>query len=266
MTAPLPLDGIENFWADQAAQHGQDAAASWSDVRVMDLEFQELLGHIHDGDRVLDVGCANGFTTLRLAAERQVDIRALDYIPGMIDSARTALERAKTLLRGTVEFDVGNLLELNEPNDAYDRVLVIRVLINLATWENQQVGLQHLARTVRPGGTLLLSEATTQGWNSLNAFRSEWGLPAISMPAFNLYLDQDAVVDSLAPELELVEVRNFASTYYVGTRVLKPLAAMAARSGIDVPDPGMHWNRFFASLPACGDYGTQKLMIFRKRA
>ena len=27
---------------------------------------------------------------------------------------------------------------------------------------------------------------------------------------------------------------------------------------------GMEWNRWFAQLPAAGDYGTQKLMIFRK--
>ena len=37
--------------------------------------------------------------------------------------------------------------------------------------------------------------------------------------------DDPAAVVAAAPGLELVEISNFASTYYVGTRVLKPLLA-----------------------------------------
>ena len=58
---------------------------------------------------------------------------------------------------------------------------------------------------------------------------------------------------------------DFASTYYVGTRVLKPLLAQATGAPVDVADPASEWNRWFASLPAVGDYGTQKLFVFRKR-
>lgn len=28
--------------------------------------------------------------------------------------------------------------------------------------------------------------------------------------------------------------------------------------------PNMEWNRWFAQLPSWGDYGTQKLFVFRK--
>jgi hypothetical protein len=62
-----------------------------------------------------------------------------------------------------------------------------------------------------------------------------------------------------------MDIVNFASTYYVGTRVLKPLLNQALGSVVDVANPNMEWNRWFSQLPASGDYGTQKLFVFRKR-
>jgi hypothetical protein len=54
------------------------------------------------------------------------------------------------------------------------------------------------------------------------------------MPPFNAYLDQEQVVAELAGTMKLVEISNFASTYYVGTRVLKPLLAKATNSPLNV--------------------------------
>ena len=67
------------------------------------------------------------------------------------------------------------------------------------------------------------------------------------------------------PVMDLVAIRNFASTYFVGTRVLKPLLAKALGDSSAVADPDMEFNRWFAQLPAQGDYGTQKLFVFRKK-
>jgi len=73
------------------------------------------------------------------------------------------------------------------------------------------------------------------------------------------------VVEQTASMLELVSIVNFASSYYVGTRVLKPLLIQALGAQVAAADPNMHWNRWFSSLPAAGDYGTQKLLVLRKR-
>ena len=151
------------------------------------------------------------------------------------------------------------------PSGSFDLVVVVRVLSNLSTWENQRRRLDEALRMLRPGGTFLVSEATLQGWKRLNAFRREWGLPDIAMPAFNQYLDQDQVIAAASASADLVSVVDFASTYYVATRVLKPLLIEALGRPIDVADPGMEWNRWFASLPPAGDYGVQRLFIFRKR-
>ena len=264
MTEKFSIEQIREFWTQQATTHGLSPAASWSDRPVMEMEIRNLLRYLSDGDRVLDVGCANGWSTIQFASQKRIRILGLDYIPDMIESARKGLEANRAHLTGEVEFDVGNILELQEPDAGYDKVIVIRVLINLGNWENQLRGIRECARVLRPGGLFMMSEATVQGWERLNAFRREWKLPPIPMPPFNQYLDQQRVIDEAGPDLELVEVVDFASTYYVASRVLKPLLAGLAGGAIDVADPEMEWNRFWSMAPAIGDYGTQKLLVFRK--
>jgi SAM-dependent methyltransferase len=256
---------IKTFWTDQAVRHGQSPAASWSDHPVMELEIAELVKHLADGDRVLDIGCANGFTTCRLAIERRIEAVGVDYIPEMIDQANARLAGDPAELRDRVRFGVGDILALDQPEAAFDKVVVIRVLINLGERERQRRGLLAALARVRPGGLLLLSEATVQGWERLNAFRREWRLPDIPMPAFNNYLDEADVIGTAAPYADLVQIAHFASTYYVFSRVLKPLLSEALGHRVDVADASAEWNRFASQLPACGDYGVQRLFIFRKR-
>jgi ubiquinone/menaquinone biosynthesis C-methylase UbiE len=256
---------IYKYWDQQALEHGQSPAASWSDQMVIEMEIREILKWLSDDNLVLDIGCANGYSTVQIASQKRLHIRGLDYIPEMINQANSRLSNSAEKIIGTVDFAVGDITALAEPTETYDSVVVIRVIINLGSWENQLKGLQEATRVLKRGGMLLLSEATLQGWSRLNTFRREWGLDDIPIPPFNSYLDQDKVVQALAPDLRLVEMINFASTYYVGTRVLKPLLAQALSTSIDSADPNMEWNRWFSMLPAAGDYGTQKLFVFQKQ-
>ena len=73
------------------------------------------------------------------------------------------------------------------------------------------------------------------------------------------YRDQDYF-----PSLAMQAVRDFASTYYVGSRVLKPLLARLADRPEQIANPLCELNRWLSLLPAAGDYGTQKLFVFRK--
>jgi ubiquinone/menaquinone biosynthesis C-methylase UbiE len=259
------LEQIRQFWSEQALKHHQSPDASWSDRQVIDLEVKELLKYIQDGDRVLDIGCANGFSTLQLAAVRRIDVLGLDYVPEMIDQARARLDAERASLAGRVAFEVGDITALSQPPGECDTVVVTRVLINLGSWEHQVTGLNEALRMLKPGGTLLLSEATLQGWTRLNALRREWGLPDIPMPPFNFYLDQDRAIEAMRPQADLIEVVHFASSYYVATRLIKPLLIEAVGRPIEVADPNMEWNRFAAQLPAYGDYGVQRLIVLRKR-
>jgi ubiquinone/menaquinone biosynthesis C-methylase UbiE len=265
MIQKLTLEQIREFWEKQASEHGESRAASWSDSYVMEMEIREILNYLQDGDRVLDAGCANGYSTVQFASQKAVHITGVDYVEQMIHHAKERVKRVQEVLAGSIEFRVADITKLEDHPNTYDKVIVIRVIINLGEWETQLNGINECVRVLKPGGLLLLSEATLQGWNQMNRFRREWNLPDIPMPVFNHYLDQERVIAELASQAQLVQLSNFSSTYFVGTRVLKPLLIQALGLPIDVANPQMEWNRFFSHLPAWGDYGTQKLFIFRKK-
>lgn len=266
MTERYSDEQIRRHWEVQAATHGLSPSASWSDHRVIEMEIAELIRRLPDAGRVLDVGCANGYTSARCALAKPVRLLGVDYVPDMIRAARERTAGLPADVRERLEFAVGDVMSLSQDANSFDAVVCVRVIINLGSADRQRRGLRECARVLKPGGRLLLSEATVQGWTRLNALRREWGLPDIPMPPFNAYLDEAEVVEALGPALELEEISNFASSYYVGTRVLKPLLAKAAGAGVDVADPNSEWNRWCSFLPASGDYGTQKLFVFRKRS
>ncbi len=264
MAEKFTLEQIRHFWTEHALKHGQSPAASWSDQMAIEMEIREILRRLEDGDQVLDIGCGNGYSTVQFAAQKRIDIRGIDYIPEMIEQARFRLGQVASHLSGKVEFNVGNITDLKEPTERYDKVIGIRVIINLGEWNRQLIGLRECIRVLKQGGILLLSEATLQGWQQMNRFRGEWGLPDIPMPPFNQYLNQEQVIKAVESDLRLMEISNFSSTYYVGTRVLKPLLIRALGVDIDVGDPNMEWNRWLSELPPWGDYGVQKLFVFKK--
>jgi ubiquinone/menaquinone biosynthesis C-methylase UbiE len=265
-TGALSPEGIREHWSDQVTQHGLGAGSSWSDLRAIELEVATISRFLTPCLDVLDAGCGTGYSSCRYAEETGVSVVGVDYVPLMVDYA---LERRGGLpadVRKRLAFRVGDVRSLEFAERSFDRVISTRVVINLGAREEQRHALHEFVRVLRPGGLLLLSEATVQGWQRLNTLRGEWGLPPIDVPAHNLYLDEQHIDEDAGSQLELETVVNFASSYFVATRVLKPLLARAASINLDVADPSAEFNRWAAQLPPAGDYGTQKLFVFRKRA
>jgi ubiquinone/menaquinone biosynthesis C-methylase UbiE len=258
-------DEIREYWRNQAVSFGDNHRASWTDVHAINLEIAAMSNRLRDGMRVIDIGCANGFSTISYAQRFRIDIKGVDYIPEMVAAANERFAAQPAPPTGAVTFATGNILALDEPDGVYDTAIVTRVLINLAQRDKQIAALREAARIVKAGGNLLVSEATREGLQRLNSFRSEWGLQPIPEPQFNNYVDEELMRDAASDLLELEEISNFASTYFVGTRVLKPLLAEAIGGKVDPARPEMEWNRFFSLLPAAGDYGTQKLFVFRRK-
>ena len=255
------LRDIRAFWNGRAKEHGIEYKASWEDYYCMQLEISTIVKYLNEGDRVLDIGCANGVGTMQIASEKNVAIKGIDYSEEMINAAQTILPEREKFFKGTVSFDNGDVLNLKEQGQSYDKAITKRVVINLKTIDNQTKAAREIHRILVPGGCFLMSEATTGGLQKINALRKEFGLEELKQPWHNLYIDEDSFVRNMRGLFEIVDIISFSSTYYIGSRVVQPFVKKLLNQP---PNYLSEINRVFSLLPPCGDYGIQKLFVFRK--
>ncbi|MGD9107084.1 MAG: class I SAM-dependent methyltransferase [Desulfobacterales bacterium] len=130
MTKKNTNEERRKFWKQQALIHGESPAASWSDSMAIEIEIKEILKNLTDGDKVLDVGCANGYSTVRFASQKKINIRGIDFIPEMIEQARLRSSKLDKVLISRIAFEVGDITGIEEATEKYDKVIAIQVLIH----------------------------------------------------------------------------------------------------------------------------------------
>lgn len=111
----------------------------------------------HPGQRVLDVACGSGTAAL-VAERRYCDVTGLDYVPGLI-------ERAKTRARASgqeIDFRVGDAQDMPFPDDSFDAVLSV---YGVQFAPDQKQAARELLRVCKPGGKIGLAGPIPEGWS-----------------------------------------------------------------------------------------------------
>jgi ubiquinone/menaquinone biosynthesis C-methylase UbiE len=257
---PADLEPIHQHWERRGRKYGMSPSASWVDETMLHREGEVLNRYIREGDRVLDAGCANGYTTLQLARRKRIRIVGVDYAQSMIDYANTNLGRAG-LLEGSVSFRVGNFLKLDYPDNTFDKVITKRCMINLGSPEHQKTALLEAWRVLKPGGLFLISEVSEQSSDNLNRLRRTLGLETMTPLWHNCYLNEEELFKFAEPYFELKQTKRFSSSYYALTWVIYPFFVRQGQRNYK------GWfHRLSASVPQVGDWGLQKLYVLQKRA
>jgi ubiquinone/menaquinone biosynthesis C-methylase UbiE len=247
---------IRAFWNGRA---GLGPMAGSQDLNLKQLEMDAISSYVRDGMRILEVGCGNGITAITIAKKFQVRISGIDYAEEMISSANSLLAGEK--IKGTIEFKVGDALQLFGISDRFDLIYTERVLINLLDWESQVKAISDICGLLKPGGAYVMCENSRNGLDALNGMRMSAGLPEIKPPWHNRYM-QEAEINALRiPGVILEEVRDFTSTYYFISRVIN--AWQASQEGKE-PDYNAPVNRLAFKLPPIGSVGQGKIWIWRK--
>ncbi len=124
------------------------------------------------GSRVLDLGCAFGYGTARIA--RYYDTDGLDASPGYIRRARRSAPSAR--------FTLGAAEHLPYPDAHFDAVVLLDVLEHVA---DERAVVAEITRVLRPGGLLVVSVPHTGllRWaDSLNVYAWLTGEDALTTP------------------------------------------------------------------------------------
>ena len=105
------------------------------------------------GDRVLDIGCGDGYFSRRMADR----VGPTGTVAG-IDPSPEAIERARHLTRRIVcEFAEGVAEDLQAPDGAFD-VVVSSLAIHHLAEASRPVAFAQMWRLLRPGGRVLIAE------------------------------------------------------------------------------------------------------------
>lgn len=258
----MAQDYIKDYWESQGSVHGESHWASWGDHWMIDLEIDVIGKHIKAGDSVLDIGCANGYSTFKQAESRKLtSITGVDFASNMVMAAqKTKQEKA---LGDDVCFVVGDVRSLQFPDNSFDVAYTTRVLINLPTWEQQMQGVAECIRVVKPNGKIVLTEGFWEPLMLLNAMRALKNLPSLVEHDFNRYLKLSAL-EMYLKKLELsYQIDDFSSIYYLGSRFLRELVTdPAAYPGFSNPI-----NKLFYELEkqfSGGGMGVQQAIIITK--
>ncbi|TME49436.1 MAG: class I SAM-dependent methyltransferase [Chloroflexi bacterium] len=163
----------DQHWSQRAASVANDAEVNLMDVFQRDLEYDHVCQHLTPGMTALEVGCGNGYSTLRFR-ELVKHIDAMDYSEEMIERARARVGETNNT------FIVDDIRAPRHLRGPYDTVICVRVLINLADLEEQRLAFRSMAAATRPGGLLILVEGYRDGSPVCSRTSSRYGTGSIS--------------------------------------------------------------------------------------
>jgi SAM-dependent methyltransferase len=159
MTVPTHAPAAPDYAAIKGRQQQTWASGDYHVIASLIAPISERLCDAVDlraGERVLDVATGSGNTAIA-AARRLCDVTGLDYVPSLIERARTRAEAEGV----RVGFDEGDAEALPVADGAYDVVLST---FGAMFAPNQEQTARELLRACRPGGRIGLASWTPDGW------------------------------------------------------------------------------------------------------
>ena len=254
-------DFIKETWDNQASTYKNSHWASWGDNFAIELEIDNIANFIKDNNEVLDVGCANGFSTFEQLKRHSIKIKGLDFSEKMIEFAN---DHKSELKKGEeIEFKVGDIRNIEYPDQTFDVTYTTRVLINLPTWEEQIIVIKECLRVTKNNGIVILSEAFWEPLMLLNSIRIIKNLPSLVEHDFNRYIKKEKLEKFLTINKISFNVVDFSSIYYLGSRFLREFVTEVDK----YPGYSNPINKIFYDIEkefSGGGFGIQQAYILHK--
>lgn len=227
----MDLNEIREHWRSWAKEFGtglrattKSATAKLVELDTLERNLRAIMQERGELLNILEVGCGNGQNCLNLLKVfPQVTITGIDFIEEMI-AAANSLKKEQNIVDERLSFKVGDILDLDLPDSAYDVIFTDRCLINLNTDILQHEAIKSLAERLKPNGYLLMIENSQQTYAFQNRARELAGLPKRSPAEFNHFIDETSLLPFLSSAgLDLVTMEDFISLHDLVLYVLVPM-------------------------------------------
>ena len=248
---------VLKFW-NQRAQYHQNAGTN--DFMLKHLEEAVLLERIPRCVEVLDIGCGNASTLIQLIKQKECTGVGVDYADNLLNLAeQLAMYNNVQAKLKLIKRDVR---QLGDDLGHFNYITTQRCLINLETEEEQKDVFHSICQLLKPGGYYYMIEAFNDGNRTLNKMRDIFHLEPITPPWHNKFFELNDVLSwtNLYP-VNVREVSHFASTYYFLSRVI--YAKLASDHG-EALRYDSEINQISMALPAIGEFGATKLVVWQK--
>lgn len=216
---------IIEYYNERVSKYGVSGKSTLLDDNMRMLEVETVKSWLGPDDKVLDVCCGNGVSTVEFARCCE-SIVGIDLSEKMIDAAQQLLVRRKTLPRN-ISFEVGNILDLASkyPTGRFNTVISVRGLINLPSWELQQQAILNIHKILPAGGKFIFIEGSKDGLERINEFREKFNLPPLKEPWYDRHFDTPILIEFMTKYFDIYASRNL-DAYFLISRVLYPLATL----------------------------------------
>ena len=212
--SPEEIKIIKDFWNQRAETHGDECNATLGEKYLRFLEIKTMIKLIktYKPQNVLDVGCGNGYSTIKYAKTfPDISFIGIDYSEKMI-------RYAKKISLPNSSFFVADVMEPKSfPNADFDLILTQRCIQNLGRYENQYAAISNLIKKKKPNGLILLMECSKDGVEQLNRIRRKLRKkPKEGIePWHNNFIRDNKLSKDFG-----AEIVYFSSTYMFLTKVL----------------------------------------------
>ena len=222
-------------WESWAQTHGTELRATTKCMTIKRLEIEALARQLNayvnvDQAVVLEIGCGNGFNGFALTETfANLCYVGLDFSGKMIENAAAirgsgeqrmafGVQDARALhlpfeIDVSVPYKMGSVLSKKFPIKQFDAVFTDRMLINLSSPSEQLEVMTKIASALKPNGVFLMLENSAQSHARLNAVRETLGLAPRSPASYNIFIDEQEVIEPFKKEMKLVKTESMSGVH-----------------------------------------------------
>lgn len=228
-SAQIKQSIVRNVYAKRDAAN---IYATSPDLNLRELEIDFIIKYIQlyakknpeKTLQILDIGCGNGYTDIRIAQVANVAITGVDFSENMIEAANN-LKTKLGRLHGRLSFHLTDATKLSG-TESFDVIITERLLLNLPNLGAQEDTIQTIHRLLKPNGMYIFVEGTLDGLERLNKLRLSVGLDPIpdrsTANISSLKFHEKEIIPFLSRYFAIVK-RQYFGMYFLISRVAHPL-------------------------------------------